>query len=84
MVNEHSEYIPATVVQARYAISDVTLWRWIRSESLGFPQPVVVNRRRIFRRADLEAWESAHKRRTCPYAGCDWPGLIVRRGQKRS
>jgi predicted DNA-binding transcriptional regulator AlpA len=57
MVNEHSEYIPATVVQARYAISHVTLWRWIRSASLGFPQPVIVNRRRLFRRADLEAWE---------------------------
>jgi predicted DNA-binding transcriptional regulator AlpA len=62
MVNEHSEYIPATVVQARYAISDVTLWRWIRSTSLGFPQPVVVNRRRFFRRAELEAWECTRVR----------------------
>jgi hypothetical protein len=62
MVNEHSEYIPATAVQARYAISNVTLWRWLRNPSLAFPQPVVVNRRRLFRRADLEAWERARVR----------------------
>lgn len=56
------EYLTGPQLQARYSISDVTLWRWIRSDKLGFPKPMVINRLRYFRRDEIEAWDA--KRRT--------------------
>lgn len=35
-------------------ISQMTLWRWERDENLGFPAPVRINRRKYFRRAEIE------------------------------
>lgn len=40
-------------------ISDMTLWRWLKDEQLSFPRPLVINRRRYWRLADIEAWERA-------------------------
>lgn len=34
-------------------ISDRTLYRWMRSKEFEFPLPVVMNRRRFFKRMDL-------------------------------
>jgi hypothetical protein len=49
--------LPASKVWKRYGIVDRTLDRWIASETLGFPKPIVINRRRYFRESDLIAWE---------------------------
>ena len=38
-------------------ISDMTLWRWLQNDELAFPKPLVINRRRYWRLADIEAWE---------------------------
>jgi hypothetical protein len=57
MINPQGEYLPAPAVQARYAVSDVTLWRWCRDPKLRFPKAFLVNRRRFFKRAELEMWE---------------------------
>lgn len=38
-------------------ISDMTLWRWLGNPALAFPKPLVINRRRYWRLADIEAWE---------------------------
>ncbi len=62
MTNTQSEYLPAPAVQARYAISDMTLWRWLRNPELSFPRPIVINRRRLFSRAELETWERGRVR----------------------
>lgn len=62
MVDQHTEYLPAPAVQARYAITDVTLWRWLRHPTMNFPQPLVINRRRLFRRDELETWERSRVR----------------------
>jgi len=33
------------------------LWRLLRDEESGFPQPLVINKRRYWRLADLKNWE---------------------------
>ncbi|MCZ7480536.1 helix-turn-helix domain-containing protein [Rhizobium rhizogenes] len=51
------EYMTASQIKERYQVTDMTLWRWLRKESLRFPQPIVINRRRLFKREEVEAWE---------------------------
>jgi predicted DNA-binding transcriptional regulator AlpA len=53
-------FVPASAVRARYQISDMTIWRWMRDERMNFPTPIKANsRHRLWRLADLEAWEAA-------------------------
>jgi len=52
--------LPGPEVCARYRISQMTRWRWENDESLGFPQPIRINRRSYWRIRDLEKWERAH------------------------
>lgn len=59
-MNDHqTTYLPARAVRARYGVSDMSLWRWLRDEALGFPQPIRVNGRRFWQIAQLEAWEAS-------------------------
>lgn len=52
-----TELIPsATVRQFCGGISDMTLWRWLSDPKMGFPKPIVIQRRRYWRLADIEAW----------------------------
>lgn len=52
------EYLTATQVRQHFGgISDMTLWRWMRDDRLGFPRPDVINRRRYFRSADIKAFQ---------------------------
>lgn len=37
-------------------ISDMTLWRWLNDQSLNFPQPIYIGRRRYWREADVLGW----------------------------
>lgn len=37
-------------------VSDMTLWRWLESEQLGFPKPLYIQRRRFWRASDIEAF----------------------------
>lgn len=47
-------------VRARLGdISDMTLSRWMRNPSLGFPEPVIINGRRYWQERDLIAWEQS-------------------------
>ena len=48
----------------RYGVSDRTIDRWLASEALEFPQPILINKRRYWRLSDIEAWEQAQARRT--------------------
>ena len=51
-------YLTANQVRARFGgIGDMTLWRWLKDEQLGFPRPLVINRRRFFRLDQIEAFE---------------------------
>ncbi|MBY4589459.1 DNA-binding protein [Rhizobium redzepovicii] len=59
MKQEHSsrEYLTGRQVADRYQITPVSLYRWERDERLRFPQPMVVNRRKLFKVVELVAWE---------------------------
>jgi hypothetical protein len=56
---DQQTYLPAAAVRARYSVSDMSLWRWLRDVELGFPQPLRINGRRFWKVSDLEAFEAA-------------------------
>ena len=55
---QNSNFLPARRVWERYGVTSMMLWRWLRDESINFPQPVFIGRFRYFRIAELEAWEA--------------------------
>ena len=55
---QDATYLPAAQVRARYGVSDMSLWRWLKNEELGFPHPIRINNRRFWRLNDLETWEA--------------------------
>ncbi|KIX17034.1 AlpA family transcriptional regulator [Paracoccus sp. 228] len=40
-------------------ISDMTLWRWLNDQSMGFPRPIYLGRRRYWREAEVIGWVDA-------------------------
>ncbi len=46
-------------VSDRYGVSLRTLSRWLASDRLHFPQPLVINGRRYWTETDLTEWERA-------------------------
>lgn len=52
------DYLPASRVWQRYAVTSMTLHRWLRDPSKRFPQPIYIGRNRFFSRAEIEAWEA--------------------------
>ncbi|ESX12017.1 MULTISPECIES: hypothetical protein [unclassified Mesorhizobium] len=57
--NTKTEFLPAGQVWRRYGVTSMSLWRWVKDETLGFPKPFYIGRYRYWRLADIEAWESA-------------------------
>jgi hypothetical protein len=55
--DDDGSLVPSRKVQRRYDIVDRTLDRWVLNPTLGFPQPVIINRRRYWRVGELAAWE---------------------------
>jgi hypothetical protein len=62
--NSTSQLVSARKVLDRYDIVDRTLDRWVDSETLGFPQPVYIRKRRYFRLCELVEWERLQARST--------------------
>ena len=56
-IEHRNTFLSGPQVQARYGISDVTLFRWLKNDSLGFPRPLVINRRRLFNESEIVEWE---------------------------
>lgn len=52
-------FLTAKQVQARYSISHMTLYRWEHDAEMGFPQPMIINRRKFYRIDALVAWEAS-------------------------
>ena len=51
-------YMTAAQVKRRYGnVSDMTLHRWLKSEKLGFPQPIKINNRRLWDSKSLESFD---------------------------
>jgi len=61
MMQERECFLPAAQVKQRYGVTDMSLWRWLKDASLGFPHPIRINGRRFWRLADLRAWEASQE-----------------------
>jgi predicted DNA-binding transcriptional regulator AlpA len=55
--NTSNAYLTSGQVLARYSIAPITFYRWQKNETLGFPKPMVINRRKFFKVDELAAWE---------------------------
>lgn len=54
--------IPAAVVRSLCGgISDMTLWRWLDDDALGFPRPIYIARRRYWREVEVIDWLEARE-----------------------
>jgi hypothetical protein len=51
------ELWPTRKVLARYNVCDRTLERWLIDPVMNFPRPMIINKRRYFRPAELFGWE---------------------------
>lgn len=56
---EHKLISASAVRDLCGGISDMSLWRWLADPELEFPRPIVINRRRYWREADMLAWLEA-------------------------
>ena len=57
---QSTRYLTAPQVLERYAITDMSLHRWLRDPDVRFPQPTMcVNGRRYWLESTLVAWERA-------------------------
>ena len=59
MPDHDDKLLPAPRVSARYGVTSMTLWRWLKNSTLAFPAPLRINARRYWRLTDLVAWERA-------------------------
>jgi predicted DNA-binding transcriptional regulator AlpA len=58
--SDSRRFLTGPQVCARYALSDVGLWRWLKDADLKFPQPAMrVRDRRFWLEDDLVAWEKS-------------------------
>jgi predicted DNA-binding transcriptional regulator AlpA len=54
------QFLTGPQVCARYSITDMSLWRWLKDPEIAFPQPaMVVKERRYWLEEDLVVWERA-------------------------
>lgn len=42
-------------------ISAMSLWRWVHSPELKFPQPTMINRRRYWVVSEIDAWLASRR-----------------------
>jgi predicted DNA-binding transcriptional regulator AlpA len=50
-------YLTSSQSCDRFQITSVTLYRWEHDGRLNFPQPVKINRRKLYVWTEIEAWE---------------------------
>jgi predicted DNA-binding transcriptional regulator AlpA len=51
------KFLSGVAVRRRYSISASSLSRWVRDETMRFPNPIVIRKKLYFKEADLIAWE---------------------------
>lgn len=56
-----SNHLTSRAVAQRYNVCRRTISRWQASGELGFPAPLLINQRRYWREADLQAWEISRR-----------------------
>lgn len=50
--------IPAKELREIFGVSDMTIWRWLDDKRLNFPRPIVVRRRRYWRKSDIAEFQA--------------------------
>lgn len=59
--NKVHRYFTGPQVCQRYAVSDMSIWRWLKDPTVNFPKPALVVRgRRYWAEGDLIAWERSY------------------------
>ena len=56
-IPDSTDLLPDPEVARRYHVNPRTLYRWDAQPALGFPKPLVINRRKYRRVEQLESWE---------------------------
>jgi predicted DNA-binding transcriptional regulator AlpA len=69
-------FLPARAVWERYGVTSMSLYRWLKDPSVGFPVPVYLGRFRYWKLADLIAWEASRPRTGKPFAAGTKAGAI--------
>jgi DNA-binding transcriptional MerR regulator len=62
-MSEHSKLKPKSAVAGEFGVSTRTIDRWHRDEKLGFPAPIVINRRNYFSADALDQFKLTCARR---------------------
>jgi predicted DNA-binding transcriptional regulator AlpA len=57
MSTETERYLTGPDVDKRYGRSSQSRWRWSKDPELGFPKPLKIKGRNLYKLAELEAWE---------------------------
>ena len=52
------ELVPDPIMRREFNVSPMTVWRWDRSPSLGFPKAIVIRQRKYRLRHELEAFKT--------------------------
>jgi predicted DNA-binding transcriptional regulator AlpA len=55
--DNYDEYLTGPDLDRRYKRSSQTRWRWSKDPQLGFPKPIRIKNRLLYRRTEIEEWE---------------------------
>ncbi len=53
-----TEYVSTREVQNRYRISRSSIYRWTENPNIGFPAPLKIGQRILWRESDLAAFDA--------------------------
>ena len=59
--NPHRRINASQVCDLCGGVSHMSLYRWLNDESMNFPKPIYIARRRYWREADVIAWLEARE-----------------------
>ena len=57
MFDTADDYLTGADIDRRYKRSAQTRWRWSKDPELGFPKPMKIKNRLLYRRSEIEAFE---------------------------
>jgi len=56
-MQNNNQLIPSTTLRKTLGdISDMTLWRWLKNPGINFPRPIMISRRRYWKKLDIDEW----------------------------
>jgi predicted DNA-binding transcriptional regulator AlpA len=61
-MNSEKQLLTAKQICNRFGgISEMALWRWLQDPNLAFPKPFMINSRRYWVEAEIDAWLEARR-----------------------